>query len=114
MDNDQQMQVVEDRLDVLERMPADDDRSARDALTYLMTTVIRMDQLTSKVQAQAMMGAGAPVDEIMDRLRKWVDRLVTALRRIIAKLAGARSFSVSVNTTVSVAVEFGPSGSGPG
>lgn len=112
MDNDQQAQVIEDRLDALERMPVDDDRSARDALTYLMMTVSRIDQLTSRAQAQAMMGAGAPVDEILDRLSKWLDRLVTALRRIVEKLAGARSFSVSVATSVSVAVEFGPSGSG--
>jgi hypothetical protein len=112
MDNDQQMQVIEDRLDELERMPVVDDGSARTALTHLMTTVTRIDQLTSKAQAQAIMGAGTPVDDILERLRTWLDRLVTLLRRIVEKLAGARSFSVSAGTSVSVAVEFGPSGSG--
>jgi hypothetical protein len=111
VDSDQQVQVIEDRLDALERMPVDDDRSARDALTHLMMTVSRIDQLASKAQAQAMMG-GAPIDETLDRLGGWLDRLVTALRLITGRLAGARSFSVSVGTTVSVAVEFGATGSG--
>jgi len=112
MDNDQQVQLIEARLDALEGMPVSDDRSARDAFTHVMVTVTRINQLSAQARGQAMMGAGVPVDDILDRLRVWLDRLVIALPRIVGKLAGARSFSVSVGTNVSVAVDFGPFASG--
>jgi hypothetical protein len=54
-----------------------------------------------------MMGAsGAPVEAILARLSQWLDQLVTAMTRIIANLANATSFSVSVGSTVSVTVVF--------
>jgi hypothetical protein len=106
MDNDQQAQVVEARLDALDAMDVRDDRSAREAYTYLAATVSRINQLTARTQAQAMMGAGAPVDDVLEKLRQWLDRLLSALRRITGKLAGATSFSVSVSTAVSVTVDF--------
>ncbi len=36
------------------------------------------------------MGAGAPADDVLERLRTWLDRLVSALTRIVANLSGAR------------------------
>jgi len=45
-------------------MPVDSDQSARDALTQAMVTVRRINQLSAQAQAQAMMGAGAPMDDI--------------------------------------------------
>ncbi len=112
MDNDQQVQVIEARLDVLDGMPVSDDRSAREALTHVMVTVSRISQLSAQVRGQALMGAGAPADDIHERLRTWLDRLISALTRIVANLSGARSFSISAGANVSVTVDFGRSGSG--
>ena len=81
MDNDQQVQVIEARLDVLDGMPVSDDRSAREALTHVMVTVSRISQLSAQVRGQALMGAGAPADDIHERLRTWLDRLISALTR---------------------------------
>jgi hypothetical protein len=114
MDNDQQVQLIEARLDALEDMNVSDDQSARDAFTHVMLTVSRINQLFSRAYAQAMMGAGAPVDDILDKLGKWLERLVGALTQIVEKLAGAMSFSVSVGPNVSVTVDFGPFGNGAG
>jgi hypothetical protein len=107
MDNDQQVQVIEARLDALDGMPVSDDRSAREAFTHVMVTVSRISQLSAQVRGQAMMGAGAPADDILENLRTWLDRLVGALRRIVANLSGARSFSISAGANVSVTVDFG-------
>jgi hypothetical protein len=95
MDNDQQVQVIEDRLGVLDGMPVSDDRSAREAFTHVMVTVSRISQLSAQVRGQALMGAEAPADEVLERLRTWLERLVSALTRIVANLSGARSFSIS-------------------
>jgi hypothetical protein len=76
-----------------------------------MVTVRRINQLLAQAQAQAMVGAGAPVDDILAKLREWVGRLVTELTRIIGKLAQATSFSISVGAELSVTVNFGPSAS---
>jgi hypothetical protein len=106
MDNDQQAQVIEDRLDALENMMISDDQSAREALTHLMVTVNRINQLSARTQAQALMGAGVPVDDVLEKLRHWLDRLLGALKRIVEKLAGATSFSISASANVSVTVDF--------
>jgi hypothetical protein len=109
MDNDQQVRLIQDRLDALEGMPVSDDQSARAAITHVMVTVSRINELSAKARAQAMMGAGAPEDEILEKLREWLDRLVGVLPRIAGKLAGATAFSISVGANVAVTVDFGPS-----
>lgn len=106
MDNDQQVQLIEGRLEALDSMPASDDQSARQALTHVMVTVRRINQLSAQTQAQALMGAGVPVDDILEKLRTWLDRLVSALTRIVASLSDAASFSVSVGSHLSVTVDF--------
>jgi len=108
MDNDKQVQVVEDRLDALDGMQVSDDQSARQALTHVMVTVTRINQLSAQGRVQAMMGSGASFDDILEQLRKWLDRLVRALTRIVDKLDGATSFSISAGAAVSVTVTFGP------
>jgi hypothetical protein len=108
MDNDQQVEAIEVRLDALEGMPIRDDLSAREAFTHAMVTVSRINQLSARTQAQAVMGAATPIDDILEKFRVWLDRLVRAMRRIVAKLAGATAFSVSVGTAVSFTVDFGP------
>lgn len=111
MDREAQIQVIEEDLDALQGMPVDSDQSARGALTQAMVTVRRINQLLAQAQAQAMVGAGAPVDDILAKLREWVGLLVTELTRIIGKLAQATSFSISVGAALSVTVNFGPSAS---
>lgn len=109
MDREAQIQAVDEHLDVLQGMPVDSDQSARDALTHAMVTVRRINQLSAQAQAQAMMGAGAPMDDILAKLREWLDRLVSEFTRIVENLAQATSFSMSVGTALSVTVNFGTS-----
>lgn len=45
MDNDQQVRLIQRRMDGLEGMPVNDDQSAREAFTHVMATV--SDQLIS-------------------------------------------------------------------
>jgi hypothetical protein len=90
-------------------MTITDDQSAREALTHLLTTVNRINQLSARTQAQAIMGAQAPADDVLEKLRRWLDRLLGALRRIVEKLSGATSFSISVSTNISVTVDFSKS-----
>lgn len=110
MDNDQQVQVIDGRLDALESIPVSDDQSAREAFTHVVVTVNRINQLSarSQAQAQAIIGTATPVDNILDKLREWLDRLLSALTQIVAKLAGATAFSVKVCSAVSVTIDFGP------
>ena len=89
-------------------MPVSDDQSARDAFTHVTVTVSQINDLSAKARAQAMMGAGAPGNEILDKLREWLDRLISALTQIVKKLAGATAFSISVGANVAVTVDFSP------
>ena len=107
MDTDQQVQVIEGRLNALDGMPVSDDPSAREAFTHVMVTVSRISQLSAQVRGQALIGADAPADDILERLRTWLDRLVSALTQIVASLSGARSFSISAGAHVAVTVDFG-------
>ncbi len=72
MDREAQIQAIEEDLDALQGMPVDSHQSARDVLTQAMVAVRRINQLLAQAQAQAMMGAGAPMDDILARLREWV------------------------------------------
>ena len=73
----------------------------------MLVTVTRMNQLVARAHAQAVMGAGAPAD-VFGKLGGWLDRLVGAMPRIAGKLAGARSFSVSAGSNLSVSVDLYP------
>jgi hypothetical protein len=66
VDNDQQVRLIEARLGALDGMPVSDDQSAREALMHVMVTVHRINQLSAQAQAQALMGSGAPVDDILE------------------------------------------------
>ena len=109
MDREAQIQVIEEDLDALQGMQVGSDQSARGALTQAMVAVRRINQLLAQAQAQAMVGAGAPVDDILAKLREWVGRLVTEFTRIVGGLAQATSFSISMGAALSVTVNFGPS-----
>jgi len=74
----------------------------------VLVTVTRMNQLVARAHAQAFMGAGAPADDVFGKLGGWLDRLVGAMPRIAGKLAGARSFSVSAGSNLSVSVDLYP------
>jgi hypothetical protein len=77
-----------------------------------MVTVRHISQLMAQARAQALMGAGAPAGDMPEKLRKWLDLLVSALTRIVANLSDATSFSISVDANLSVTVDFGRSESG--
>ena len=51
MDNDQQVQVIEARLDAPDGMPVSDDQSAREVFTQVMVTVSRISQLSGRARA---------------------------------------------------------------
>jgi hypothetical protein len=70
MDRAAQIRAIDEDLGALQGMPVDSDQSARDALTQAMVTVRRINQLSAQAQAQAMMGAGAPMDDILAKLRR--------------------------------------------
>lgn len=57
--------MIQARLNALKEMPVSDDRFACEARTHVMVTVSRINELSAKARAQAMMGAGAPGDEIV-------------------------------------------------
>lgn len=56
VDNDQQVQVIDGRLDALEGMPISDDRSAGDAFTHLVVTVNRINQRPDADRSEAGWG----------------------------------------------------------
>jgi hypothetical protein len=56
-----------------------------------------------------MVGAGAPDDELPEKLREWLDRLISVLPRIVEMMAGASAFSISARTNVTITVAFGRS-----
>jgi hypothetical protein len=107
MDHAQQVQVIETRLDALDAMTISDDASAREAFRHVMITVARISQLSAQARAQGLVGGGPPADDTLDRLSTWLDRLVGSLTRVVAELAGATSFSITVGGNVSVTVGFG-------
>lgn len=112
MDNSQKADQIDARFDALDNMQISDDQSARDAFSHAMVTVSSINQLSAQANAQAIVGAGTPMDDLVDRVRKWLDRLVVAMTQIVEKLAGATSFSITVGSNVSVTVDFGPFRSG--
>ena len=118
MDSEQQIRLIDTRLDVLAGMPITDDQSARQALTHAMATVHGISQLSAAMsdapapETTSLPTAAAPanplLDPLLDRLKAWIDRLVDALTKIVQKMAGATSFSILVGTGLSVSVNFGP------
>lgn len=111
MSSNQQERVIDSRLAEVENMRIDDEQSAHGALAHVLTTVNYINQATPQAPA-TMTGARTATfdDDLLEKLRKWLDRLVQALTQIVAKLEKAASFSISAGTGVSVTVTFGPFG----
>lgn len=109
MDPAAQVHVIDERMDALQAMPVHDDQSAREAFAHMTVTVSHINQLSAQAQAQALMGAAGPVDDVLAKLRDWIDRLVAALTDIVKKLQDATSFSISVGSNLSVSITFRPS-----
>lgn len=95
------MHEIDSRLSRLEAMPVESDESARDALTELLATV-------GQINAVAPGPEEAFVGGLVERMKKWIERLIERLSEIVKQLADATSFSISVGTGVSVTVTFGP------
>ena len=62
--------------------------------------------LSAQARPQTMMGTGELSGSILEKLEKWLDRLLNSLVKIVKKLSNATSFSISVGTGVSVTVDF--------
>jgi hypothetical protein len=87
------------------------DGSAHKAFAHVVEVVNRINLLLSQVHEQAYSGRIGPSDDVFERLREWIDRLVTKLTEIVTDLADGTSFSITVGTGVSVTVNFPPHGS---
>jgi hypothetical protein len=68
-------------------------QDAYDALAHVMTAV-------------AMINEGLPSADVVEKLKKWIERLVEKLTQIVEQLTAGTSFSITVGTGVSVTVNF--------
>lgn len=103
---------IESRLGDLAAMPVVDEASAREALAELMSTVAQINATATAFTAHDVGEANVVVGNLAERLKDWIDRLIDKLTEIVAKIAKATSFTITVGTDVSVAVTFGPFGEG--
>lgn len=95
--------AIDARLEAVVATPVVDERSARQALSELMSTIAQINGTASGFGARAV-----GEDTLADRLQEWVDRLIDKLTEIVEKIAKATSFTITVGTSVSVSVTFGP------
>jgi hypothetical protein len=91
-------------------MPVTGDKSARGALQHAMVTVGQINQVSTQARAHVTMAAARPIDDLLAKISEWVDRLATALTRIVKHLLNATAFSIEVGSAVTVGVTFGPFG----
>lgn len=87
---------------------------AGNAHDELAETLANVGKINS---ALAVPGSGADLmpgfgveDDIVDKLEKWIRRLVEKLTDIVRALGKGATFSIAVGTTVSVTVNLGPFG----
>jgi hypothetical protein len=95
----------------IERMGASSDPSYdSEAQEQLAATLASVGQINEALEApsppvESIMG---PVDDITDKLEKWINRLVIKLTAIVKQLGEKATFSLQVGTSVSVTVTLGP------
>jgi hypothetical protein len=63
---------------------------------HATVTASPINQLPARAHAQILMGA--PLDDFLARPRKWLDRLVDTLTKIVEKFAKTVSSSISALT----------------
>ena len=102
----QETKRVEMLLDDLEGMRIGDDGSASEVWAQVVVVVNAINWLASRRDAQVI--TVAPVDDILEKLKRWVARLVRKLSEIVKDLADGTSFSLSVGTGVSLTITFPP------
>jgi hypothetical protein len=66
VDHDQQVRLIQDRVDALEGMPVSDDQSAREAFTHVMVTVSRINE-----PSEAGSGDGTAATCVVPRSCGW-------------------------------------------
>lgn len=102
----QETKRIEMLLDDLEKMSIDDHGSASDVWGQVVVVVSAINWLTSRRDVQVITVASP--DNILEKLKRWIARLVKKLTEIVEELADGTSFSLSVGTSVSVTITFPP------
>jgi FPC/CPF motif-containing protein YcgG len=95
----------------LDRMNASGDPSSdSDARQQLAATLASVGQINVALEATTspVESFTSPVDDIVDKLQKWIERLVAKLTAIVKQLGDTATFSLQVGTSVSVTVTVGP------
>lgn len=77
-------------------------QSAYAELSDIMLTVTLINEYMSQEHQEQY----TRLDSIIEKLKRWLDRLVKKLTEIVEELGDGVSFSISVGTGVSVTVNF--------
>lgn len=94
--------LVESHLSQTDSLVAGDPRQA---LSSTLAAVQGINQgLRSSDQDLLLQSA----NRIIEKLEDWIKRLVDSLTKIVQTLGNGATFSISVGTSVSVTVHFGP------
>ncbi len=105
MDTSDTTALVIHHLQMMNDAPVHDDATAHQALAYALSAVAGMNQGLTLAEEQSVAVIG-PVDDIVKKLEDWIKRLVAKLTEIAKQLKA--SFSITVGTSVSVAISCGP------
>jgi hypothetical protein len=97
---------IERLLGELEAMHVGDDGSTSEVFAQVVAVISAINWLVS--QSDLFPSTTTPSDDVLERLKHWIDRLVQKLTEIVKELADGTSFSISVGTGVSVTVSFPP------
>ena len=101
--------TIERNLDRLDAMRDDStDAEAQVALAELLATVAQINAAVPTFRSAATPTDTLGGEELVDRLTTWIKRLADRLSVIVKSLDRATSFSITVGTSLSVTVTFGP------
>jgi hypothetical protein len=101
-------ELVARHLDQMEQVDLADQASAHVALAHAMAAVGTMNQGLVFERAATPGSLRSPANGLIERLEEWIERLLDKLTQIVKALAKGSSFSLSVGTTISVAINFPP------
>jgi hypothetical protein len=95
--------LVERYMTELDDLELTDRQSALDALSHLVFTVSQVNQILSMPESDKAL----PLQEgLIDKVRKWLKKLISKLEQIAKALGERVSFSVSIGSQIAVTVNF--------
>lgn len=109
MDTRLEVELIESLLAELEAMQLDSDGSAHEVIAQTVVLVNHINRTMSRFDTQMATGRSLRSDDILKKLKEWLDQLIGKLTEIVKDLADGTSFSISVGTSVSVTVNFSSS-----